>query len=80
MKNTTDLPCTTSNYHHLKDSWPSPIVKRTEITAFTQGLYSPHTLTKYARDGIAPASFKHGKNIAYHVDTVIAWLDARSQR
>jgi len=78
----TPTPATSSpptyDYQYLADSWPSPIVKRSEIKEFTQGLYSKHTLSALDRKKLGPPSFKHGGCRAYTTSGVVAWLNRRS--
>lgn len=68
------------SFSYLKKDWPTPHVKRQDIAAFTQGMFSPWTLAAYDGKGKGPGGrFKLGHHIAYHVDAVIQWLETRSQ-
>lgn len=69
-----------SLYQYLKENWPTPIVRRSEIKEFTKGLYSPRTLENLENRRKGPSGkFRHGKHVAYHVDSVIEWLDSRAR-
>ena len=63
----------------LADRWPSEIVARKEISKFTGGILSARTLANMDSrgDGI-PERFLLANQVAYPVQSVIAWLKERS--
>lgn len=73
-------PTTTPSFDYLKKDWPGTHVTRQQIFIFTQGLFSPYTLASYDSLGKGPAGrFRLGKHVAYSVEAVIQWLEARSR-
>ena len=69
------------DFSSLKDSWPSDLVARTEIGTFTGGLISEKSMAN--RDSLhigVPNRVRVGRKIAYRIDDLIAWLEARSQQ
>jgi len=65
----------------LKKCWPSSVVARTEVKAFTGGLLSEKYLANLDSQGAGPPGrFKCGGKVAYPVDSFIRWLESRSSR
>lgn len=65
----------------LSKKWPSPIVARTEIKAFTGGAVAVGTLANADSRGDGPAGrFTIGKKVCYPVSSVIEWLEGKSQK
>lgn len=64
----------------LKTRWPSSIVARNRISDFSGGLISPGTLANEDSRGTGPKGrFVVGRKVAYPVQSVIEWLQARVQ-
>jgi hypothetical protein len=58
--------------------WPSSIVSRSEIPRFTGGLMSEKYIANLDSAGLGPSNrLRVGKKIAYPIDELIIWLEAR---
>lgn len=66
------------DFGKLGNSWPSPIVSRTEIAKFSGGLLSPRTLANLDSLGKGPPRGKCGRKVFYPIDTLVSWLQARA--
>lgn len=65
----------------LKTRWPSSIVARSKISEFSGGLISPGTLANEDSRGTGPKErFVVGRKVAYPVQSIIEWLEARVQK
>jgi hypothetical protein len=65
----------------LKTSWPSPIVARQQVSAFSGGLVSPGTLANHDSQGTGPeGAFRIGKNVGYTTTSLCQWLAKRLTR
>ena len=64
----------------LKDKWPSTIVARTEIKAFSGGALNSGTLKNMDALRVGPKSFRLGRKICYPVDGLISWMIQRSTK
>lgn len=64
----------------LDDDWPSPIVARSEISEFTQGLYKPLSFRTFdgKKEGIK-RKIKLNNKIAYLKSDIIEWLKIKFQ-
>lgn len=64
----------------LDNDWPSPIVARSEMGKFTQGLYKPQSFRTFdgKKEGIK-RKIKLNNKIAYLKSDVIEWLKAKLQ-
>lgn len=67
------------DFAKLGRAWPSPIVSRTEISKFSGGLLSPRTLANLDSLGDGPPRGRCGRKVFYPVDSLVAWLEARSK-
>jgi len=66
-------------FRSMAAKWPSSVVARSEVSAFTGGLMSEKYIANLDSAGFGPAGrFRSGKKIAYPVAELIAWLEARS--
>ncbi len=64
----------------LAEKWPSDIVARTEVKAFTGGTISEKYMANLDCQGAGPEGrFKVGRKVAYPVASLIKWLENRSQ-
>jgi hypothetical protein len=62
----------------LKNSWPSAFVAREKVGVFSGGIINPRTLANADSAGIGPKEkIRVGRKIAYPVDALIAWLEAK---
>lgn len=62
-------------------SWAEGIIPRTDIEAFSNGLYRPATMAKLDSLGQGPSgAFKVGKRVYYPEQELIEWLNARVRR
>ena len=64
----------------LAEKWPSAVVARTEIRNFTGGLISEKYLANLDSQDAGPKGrFKIGRKVAYPVNELLDWLEARSE-
>ncbi|HRT81544.1 MAG TPA: hypothetical protein P5127_00115 [Oscillospiraceae bacterium] len=69
----------TFNFKQLAEKWPSALVARSRISSFTGGVISEKYLANLDSRGLGPAGrVKIGRRVAYPVDALIAWLEARA--
>ena len=67
-----------SRFASLKDSWASSFVAREKVGIFSGGILHPRTLANADSAGIGPKEkIRVGRKIAYPVDALIAWLEAK---
>lgn len=63
----------------LRKNWPSTLVSRSEIKRFSGGIITPSYIANMDCRGLGPAErIRIGRKIAYPVDSLIAWLKAKS--
>jgi hypothetical protein len=63
----------------LAEKWPSNIVARTEIKAFTGGTVSEKYMANLDSQGAGPnGRFKIGRKVAYPVNELVEWLERRT--
>jgi hypothetical protein len=59
----------------MANKWPSNIVARTDVRAFSGGVLHPRTMANLDSAGRGPAGrFKIGKKTVYPVDSLIEYL------
>ncbi len=62
----------------LKSKWPSAYVARREVGIFTGGMISPGTVANADCKEEGPqGAIRVGRNVAYPVESFIAWLETR---
>lgn len=61
----------------LIQSWPSPIVARSEVGTFTGGLLHPRTMANLDSNGTGPGRITIGRRVAYDRDVLAKWLEDR---
>jgi hypothetical protein len=71
----------TPDLSKLKDSWPSAFVCREQVSIFSGGLINSRHLANLDCKGLGPKGrFRVGDlKIAYPVDSLIEWLEARCE-
>jgi len=62
----------------LAAKWPSAFVARREVGRFSGGILHPRTLANLDSLGIGPKRIKIGKTVAYPVEDLVLWMEARS--
>lgn len=68
------------NLQAMVEAWPSPIVSRTEVKAFSGGLLNEKTMANYDSVGVGvPGRFRVGRKICYDTQKLASWLEARSE-
>ncbi len=68
-----------NSFHELAEKWPSAVVARTQIGAFTGGAVSERYLANLDSKGEGPAGrFRCGRKVVYRVADVCQWLERRS--
>lgn len=66
------------NLSSLKEKWPSSIVARVEVGNFTGGVLSEKYLANLDCQMKGPDErFKIGRKVAYPIDSLLRWLEAR---
>jgi len=69
------------DFSKLSEKWPSSLVARQEISKFSGGILTPHTIANHDSLGTGPAGrVTIGRKVAYPVDSLIAWLESRATR
>ena len=67
------------DFQSMADKWPSAMVARTEIEAFTGGIISEKYLANLDCMGRGPVGrVRCGRKIAYPVRQLVTWLENRS--
>lgn len=67
------------SFQKLAENWPSAWVARTSIHHFTGGIVSEKYLANLDSSGKGPQGrVRIGRKIAYPVNEVVAWLEARA--
>jgi hypothetical protein len=70
----------TVSFTTMADNWPSPYVARHEVHRFTGGIVNPKYLANLDSQGKGPEGrIRVGRKVAYSVDSLISWLEARSE-
>lgn len=64
---------------HMADRWPSSVVARQEVSAFTGGVINEKTLANIDSNGEGPPSMKIGRKRVYEVLPFISWLEGRME-
>jgi len=62
----------------MAEKWPSSLVSRNKIAAFTGGLITPGRIANLDSEGKGPEAFKVGRKVCYPVQPLIEWLSNRS--
>ena len=60
----------------LAKEWP-PLIPRSEISKYLNGLYSPKYMSNLDSLGLGPPYVKIGRKIAYLRAGLVGWLQAR---
>lgn len=64
----------------LKKTWPSAIVARKDVGKFSGGLLHPRYMSNLDSRKEGPAGkIKLGRRVAYSVDSLIEWMEARAK-
>ncbi len=70
-----------SVFASMVDKWPSTVVARTEIKAFTGGILDEKYCANLDCEGRGiPGRIRCGKKVVYPVDAVIRFLEERSRK
>jgi hypothetical protein len=68
-------------FQEMADKWPSSIVARTDVKAFSGGVLHPRTMANLDSAGNGcPGRFKIGKKTVYPVDELIKWLIEKAEK
>lgn len=65
-------------FQEMAERWPSAVVARVEVGKFSGGLLSPKTMANRDSQGQGCEHVTVGRKVAYPVDSLIAWMRARS--
>ena len=67
-----------SDLQVLKNKWPSAVVARAQVFAFTGGAYKGTTVANLDSLGEGPPEVvRIGRAVGYPVDSFISWLEQR---
>lgn len=67
-------------FNFFKNGWNRPYVMRKEIAEFTCGLINANLMNNLDCAGKGPSErFKVGKHVAYPIDGLVSWLEARAK-
>ncbi len=67
-------------FQRMRQRWDSELVSRQEVHRFTGGAVSAKTLANADSAGTGPKGrLKFGRTVAYPVDAMCEWLEARVQ-
>ncbi len=66
-------------FEDLAEKWPSSLVARDQMKAFSGGAISCGRLANLDCQGQGPESFRLGRKRVYPVKSLIEWLIARSE-
>lgn len=67
------------NLDQLAESWPSPIVARSEVKVFSGGLLHPRTMANLDCLGRGPEKIQVGRRVCYEASQLVAWMKERQQ-
>ena len=67
------------NLDTLADSWPSPIVARSEVGKFSGGLLHPRTLANLDSLNEGPGKIMIGNRACYSTRNLCAWMKKRQK-
>jgi hypothetical protein len=68
-----------SVYGELARRWPSNLVSRDKIEAFTGGILKSKSLANLDSRGEGPKDrIRVGRKVAYRVDKLVEWLEERT--
>jgi hypothetical protein len=67
-------------FQQMADKWPSAVVARPELPAFTGGLISSKTQANIDSAGDGPERIRIGRKVVYPVVPYVAWLRARASK
>ena len=71
----------TPDFSKLFESWPSPLVARSEVSRFSGGTLNSKTMANHDSNGTGPRNrIRIGRKICYPVSSLIEWLEGRSTR
>jgi len=66
-------------FEEMADKWPSSIVARTEIEAFTGGAMKEKYCANLDSAGLGcPGRFRLGRKVVYPIAELVKWLEDRS--
>ena len=68
------------NLSHLADKWTSSVVARRKISEFSGGILSQKYCANLDSLGQGPPRVKIGRQVAYPVAELIAWLESRASK
>jgi predicted DNA-binding transcriptional regulator AlpA len=66
------------NLSHLADKWPSSVVARRKVSEFSGGILSEKYCANLDSQGLGPPRVRIGRQVAYPVTELIAWLESRA--
>lgn len=64
---------------HLADRWSSSVVSRDRIADFSGGVLSPGRMANLDACGQGPDRIRIGRKVAYPVNSLISWLEDRTE-
>ena len=68
-----------TTFENMAERWPSALVSRQQVGAFTGGVLSERYLANLDSKGLGPAGrIRIGRKVAYPVPEFVKWLESRS--
>jgi len=61
------------------ERWPSDLVARSEVRAFSGGLLNPKSLANLDCLGLGPERVRVGAKVAYTLEGLVSWLEERTE-
>lgn len=68
-----------SLFDRMAENWPSELVSRKRVDAFTGGLICGKTVANYESKGEGPPKVKIGRMVGYPKDSFVTWLKAHTE-
>jgi hypothetical protein len=69
-----------NTFDQLLKKWPSELVARSEVSAFTGGAVCPGTVANADCEGVGPKGrFRIGRKVVYPAVALVEWLKERSR-
>lgn len=66
-------------FDRMVESWPAPVVARSEVARFSGGLLHPRTLANADSLGTGPERITFGRKVAYPTRSLADWMRSRDK-
>lgn len=65
-------------FDQMVESWPAPVVARSEVARFSGGVLHPRTLANADSLGTGPKRINFGRKVAYPTKSLAEWMRSRT--